>query len=151
MHQRKEDYRPILWGPNKKSSVAHSLNIQQRGGCHRNKTHALKHINNSVRSINATDHPPHSGNKWNPRRQNLHGMRQRIPRPGAQYNKGLTHRKRVCLCVVKFVALWKKFILSSVTAMYWGGLGSKGLCCIPYKKFWKSPKRPLFVTFWMRD
>jgi hypothetical protein len=51
-------------------------------------------LNNSVRSINATDHSLHSGNKWNPRRQNLHGMRQRIPRPAAQYNKGLTHRKR---------------------------------------------------------
>jgi hypothetical protein len=43
-----------------------------------------KQINNSVRSINATDHPPHSMNKWSLRRQSLHVMTQRIPRPAAK-------------------------------------------------------------------
>jgi hypothetical protein len=32
-----------------------------------------------------------------------------------------------------------------------GGLGSIGLCGISYKKFFKIPKRPLFVTFCMVD
>jgi hypothetical protein len=32
-----------------------------------------------------------------------------------------------------------------------GGLGSKGLCGIPYKKFFKIPKKPLFVTFCRGD
>jgi hypothetical protein len=32
-----------------------------------------------------------------------------------------------------------------------GGLGSKGLCGIPYKKFFKIPKKLFFVTFCIGD
>jgi hypothetical protein len=32
-----------------------------------------------------------------------------------------------------------------------GGLESKGLSGIPYKKFFKIPRKPLFVTFCMGD
>jgi hypothetical protein len=46
-------------------------------------------------------------------------------------------------------------LLKCLSRLRWGtdrgGLGSKGLCGIPYKKFFKIPKKPLFVTFCMGD
>jgi hypothetical protein len=36
-------------------------------------------------------------------------------------------------------------------AQFRGGLISKSLCGIPYKKFFKIPQGPLFLTFCMGD
>jgi hypothetical protein len=40
---------------------------------------------------------------------------------------------------------WLKLVVTR------GGLVSKSLCGIPYKKFFKIPERPLFGTFCMGD